>query len=149
MASAHIPLAEWYEAHRCLLCKVGFPLDGGFHHGTQRLGMIPRTVCGSIRAPMKPTCAEAEHGDHEACEHIWEWLGQAAQDRDALSELAHERAHNIERLEQEKTKLLGALEYVRQVTAGERSDDFSDDEEPIIAMNLRAREAMAACVVEN
>lgn len=30
------------------------------------------------------TCVEASHGTHEACEHVWGWLGQAARDKDAL-----------------------------------------------------------------
>jgi Zn ribbon nucleic-acid-binding protein len=37
-----------------------------------------------------------------------------------------------------------ALEYIREVTAGLRSDDFTDDEEPIIAINQRCIETLAA-----
>ena len=34
--------------------------------------------------------------------------------------------------------VIAFVEYVRQVTAGERSDDFQDDEDAIIALNTAA-----------
>lgn len=58
------------SATDCPLCEAGFPLEHGFHYGTQKLGMIPTKpclggpercgICGEANEPGSPASGEVE-----------------------------------------------------------------------------------------
>ena len=63
--------------------RGAYEFSGGFDRLIPKI-VLPVSTPKPAPGYEPPTCVEASHGTHEACEHVWEWLGQAARDKDAL-----------------------------------------------------------------
>lgn len=73
---------------RCPLCEKGFPVEQGFHYGTQAKGMIQATKCEKQSTPEELREAVDEAQGSVACADQQGWE-VASVNKDALKTLIH------------------------------------------------------------